>query len=160
MNRHDTDPADVESIDAIMRALYETISFAPGNEPDWERLRGLFLTDGSFIPPRDPSEDSTQVLGVEAFIHRAKRRIQGTEALQEKGFYEVEVSRRIDQFSNIAQVLSVYEGRFGSKEDDFAVRGVNSVQLLFENDRWWVVGIMWADETEDNEIPESLLGGI
>jgi hypothetical protein len=157
VNRHETDPADVESIDAIIGALYDTISFDPGDEPDWERLRWLFLTDGSLIPPRDPSEESTQVLGIEAFINRAKRRIHNTEALQERGFREVEVSRRVDQFSNIAHVLSVYEGRFGSGEDDYAVRGINSVQLLFENDRWWVVGILWADENDENEIPERYL---
>ncbi len=158
MNHRKTDPADVDSISAIMRALYETISFPPGGEPDWDRLRSLFLTDGSLIPPREPDENSSQVLGLEAFINRARRRISGNEALRDRGFTEVEISRRTDGFSNIAHILSVYEGRFADGDEDTVVRGVNSMQLVSEHDRWWVVGIMWADETDEHVIPARYIG--
>jgi hypothetical protein len=147
---------DVATIDAIMQALYETTSFAPGGEPDWDRLRTLFSMDGSMIPPRDIDEDTTQVLGIEAFIHRARRRIASNEAIQKKGFTEREISRRMDAFKNIAHVLSVYEGCF-SESDEFVARGINSVQLVYENDRWWVVGIMWADEDDENPLPDHYL---
>jgi hypothetical protein len=159
MSQHEAEPTDVDSIDAIIRALYETISFEPGGEPDWDRLRSLFLTDGSLIPPRDPAEESTQVLGIEAFINRAKRHINTTAALREKGFREHEISRRTDTFHNIAHILSVYEGGFGTGDDRTVVRGVNSLQLLLENDRWWVVGILWADETDEHQIPDDFIDG-
>lgn len=154
MTHHNAEPADVESIDAIMEALYDTISFGPGEEPDWDRLRSLFLEDGSLVPPRDPSENSTQIMGIEAFINRARRRIENNDALKERGFRESEITRRTDTFANVAHILSVYEGRFSDHDGASDTRGVNSVQLLFENDRWWVVGIVWADETDDQPIPE------
>ena len=140
MTHHNAEPGDVESVDAIMEALYDTISFGPGEEPDWDRLRSLFLEDGSLVPPRDPSEDSTQILGIEA--------------LKERGFRETEISRRTDTFANVAHILSIYEGRFSDHDGAFDTRGVNSVQLLFEKDRWWVIGIVWADETDEQPIPE------
>ena len=35
-------PADVASIDAIMRAVYEVISGPAGQKRDWNRMRSLF----------------------------------------------------------------------------------------------------------------------
>jgi hypothetical protein len=158
LTHRDAHPDDVATIDAIIQALYETTSFPPGGEPDWDRLRTLFSMDGCLIPPRDSDESMTQVLGIEAFIHRARRRIARNDALQKRGFTEVEIARQMDAFNNIAHVLSVYEGRF-TEPDEYVVRGINSMQLLYENDRWWVMGIMWADEDTENPIPDHYIEG-
>ncbi|MEE8594523.1 MAG: hypothetical protein V3T25_01520, partial [Gemmatimonadota bacterium] len=39
----DADSDDVESIDAIIAALYDVISGPAGQERDWNRFRSLFL---------------------------------------------------------------------------------------------------------------------
>lgn len=40
-------PSDVASVDAVVEALYEYISFSPGTGPDWERMRSLYLPQAS-----------------------------------------------------------------------------------------------------------------
>ena len=70
----------------------------------------------------------------------------------EGGFYEQEVHRETQRFGNIAHIFSTYESRV--KADGPAIaRGINSIQLLWDESRWWVVSIFWDSETPANPIP-------
>jgi hypothetical protein len=42
---------------------------------------------------------------------------------------------------------------------DHFMRGINSFQLLFDGERWWVVQIYWQAETPDQPIPDRYLDG-
>jgi len=44
------DPADVESVDSIIEAVYDVISGPAGADRDWDRMRSLFLSDARLIP--------------------------------------------------------------------------------------------------------------
>ena len=77
--------------------------------------------------------------------------------LLENGFFETELSRETDRFGNIAQIFSTYEARMKEDDETPFLRGLNSFQLLYEKDRWWVVTIMWQHETPDNPIPAEYL---
>ena len=48
---------------------------------------------------------------------------------------------------------SSYESRRAPGEAPFA-RGINSMQLLKDGDRWWIVTIYWDSERPDNPLPE------
>ena len=37
-------------------------------------------------------------------------------------------------------------------------RGVNSIQLMKDGGRWWVVTIFWDAEREGNPVPADLIG--
>ena len=76
--------------------------------------------------------------------------------LEENGFFETEVSRKTDQFGNIAQVFTTYESRRTPEAEPF-MRGINSFQLWHDGDRWWVVSIFWENETPENPIPDQYL---
>jgi hypothetical protein len=55
--------------------------------------------------------------------------------------------------------MSAYDSRFTSADQpEPDVRGVNSFQLFFDGDRWWVVTIFWSGETADNPIPDRFIG--
>ncbi|HKT47412.1 MAG TPA: hypothetical protein VJP87_07805, partial [Candidatus Acidoferrales bacterium] len=59
-------PKDVESIDAIVHAVYDVIS-GPAGERDWNRFRSLFAPDGR-LEPIFKKPDGTyghRVMGVE-----------------------------------------------------------------------------------------------
>ena len=32
-------------------------------------------------------------------------------------------------------------------------RGINSFQLVFNKGRWWIVTVMWDNESKDNPVP-------
>jgi hypothetical protein len=142
-------PADVNSIEAILSAVYDVISGPKGHPRDWDRMRGLFVPGARLIPCRPKGDDgraSIGMLSVDDYINRFGAR------LVEAGFIEREITRRIDRFGHMAQVFSTYETRLdGAKE--IVGRGINGIQLLWDEKRWWVVTIMWDSESPTQPIP-------
>lgn len=68
------DPADVESIDAIMEAVYDVISGDAGEARDWDRFRSLFAAGAALSSVGRPGGttdcppgDHTQVRGSGAY---------------------------------------------------------------------------------------------
>lgn len=144
-------PGDVDSIDHILSAIYESIS-GPAGPRNWERFRSLFYTDARLIPSyRDPSgKVAASSRTVEQYIDRAKT------FFDKEGFFEVAVANRIEVWDHIAHVWSTYESRHAKGEKPFA-RGINSFQLLNDGTRWWVVTIYWEGEDPGHPIPEKYL---
>lgn len=127
---------DVESVDAIVTALYESIS-GPAGPRDWDRMRSLFVPAGRMVPVRslDDGTAAVECLDIESYI--ASR----SPYLDENPLHEVEVGRRVDRFGQIAEVWSTYDGYHTLEEAPF-FRGANSLQLFHDGDRWWIVSVL------------------
>lgn len=144
-------PEDVGSMEALIKALYDTIS-GPIGPRDWDRLRSLFIPGARLIPcgrGRDGSINA-RVLSVEDFIKAVELHTKT------EGFFESEIHRRVERFGAVAHVFSTYESRHARDEKPF-VRGINSFQLFFDGQRWWVVTIFWDSERPDQPIPAEYL---
>jgi hypothetical protein len=142
-------PADVASVDAILAALYDVISGPAGQKRNWDRMRSLFVTGARLIPTgrRPDGTRSIQVWTVDQYIERVGPQ------LERNGFFERELARRTEQFGNIVHAFSTYDSkRLASDAQPFA-RGINSIQLWNDGQRWWVVSIFWEGERPDNPIP-------
>jgi hypothetical protein len=150
----EANPADVASIDAIMKAVYDVISGDAGQKRDWERFRTLFHKDARMIP--SGKNPNTGVYGARAYT--PEEYIKRTEPVFAKeGFYEREVARRTEIYGNIAHIFSTYESFHSLADKKPFMRGINSFQLLNDGKRWWVVTIFWQNETPDNPIPKKYL---
>ena len=147
------DPADVGSIDAIMKATYDVISGPAGGRRNWDRMRSLFvpgarlgpvvrLADGRIRPQFGTLDD--WIAGAEIGFART-------------GFYEREISRRTESYGRIAHVFSTYESLSAPGDATPFARGINSFQLMYDGRRWWVVSIYWDQERPDNPIPPKYL---
>jgi hypothetical protein len=150
----EVNPADVATMDAIMKAVYDVISGDAGKARDWDRFRSLFHQDARLIPTgKNPQTGvvMARVLTPEDYIKRSEP------FLVKEGFFEREIARRVEQYGNIVHVFSTYESRH--KVDDKApfARGINSFQLYNDGKRWWVLTIFWEGETADNPIPKEYL---
>lgn len=143
----------VKTIPSLIEALYDSISGPAGQERKWDQMRGLFSPGARLI--RTTVEESgtprALVMDVEAYIDNTSG------LFQEHGFYEWEVARRTDRFGNIAHVLSTYETRHHREELEPFQRGVNSIQLFHDGERWWIVNMIWDNEREDNPMPQKFL---
>ena len=64
------DPADVESIDAIMAAVYDVISGGAGEARDWDRFMSRFIPEARLIPSgRNPQgQHGYQVLTPQQYV--------------------------------------------------------------------------------------------
>lgn len=144
-------PEDVASIDAIIAALYDVISGPAGQARDWNRMRSLFIPGGRLMPTgvRPDGSVVTRIMEVNDYIATSGP------MLERVGFNEREIARRVEQFGHIAHVFSTYEGR--TETDATVIRGINSIQLLNDGTRWWVVSVYWEAERPDNPLPAQYL---
>ena len=145
-------PADVTTMDAIVASLYDVISGPPGSR-NWDRFRSLFVSGARLIPTgaRPTGEVGSRVLTPDEYIQRSAPR------LEKDGFFEREVSRRLEKFGNIAHIFSTYESRHKADDVKPFARGINSIQLMNDGKRWWIVTIFWQGEDEKNPLPEKYL---
>jgi hypothetical protein len=74
-----------------------------------------------------------------------------------QGFFEREAHRTTESFGDIVEVFSTYESRHAKDDAKPFVRGINSIQLLKDGDRYWVVNILWDAERPGTEIPAKYL---
>jgi hypothetical protein len=141
---------DAVSIDAVIKALYESIYGYAGAPRDWERDRALYAPGALLIPMRPPTAaaggGAAEILDVDGYIRSR------TPFFAENDFFEVEIARREFHFGAMAHVLSVYEGRDAPK-GKILKRGINSIQLFHDGARWWVVSIMWDNERDGVALP-------
>jgi hypothetical protein len=151
---------DVESLDAIVTALYDSVSFEQGSRPNWDRFRSLFEPTAlmvrvdpglTAIPSRERDEPGFRVSSIDDYMARTTAAIDsGTLS----AFRERELTRRTEVFADLAQVFSTYER---SAEAGEVRRGVNSMQLVKDGTRWWIVSLSWIDETDDGPLPSRYL---
>jgi hypothetical protein len=144
-------PEDVESPDSIVKAMYECIS-GPAGSRNWYRLRSLYLEGARLIPTgrRVHGEGGLKVMSIDQWIEETKP------YFEENDFYESEVMRHSDRFGDIIQAFSTYEAR-KQRDGEPIARGINSIQLLFHEKRWWIVTVMWDNESKDNPLPGEFL---
>jgi hypothetical protein len=146
-------PDDVKSIDSMLAALYGVIS-GPAGERDWNRFRSLFLPQARLTSATKRPDGTWRIhaMGVEDYAKGAG------DYFAQHGFFESAIVNRIQTFGNVSQVFSSYESRHAAAEAPFA-RGINSIQMLYDGHRWWIVSILWDEERGDNPLPREFAAG-
>ena len=143
----------VKTLDSTIETLYGVISGEAGEKRDWDLFKYLFIADASLIPS-GPNEDGK--IGYRAMTPQGYIETSGA-WLEENGFFEKEIYRVTETFGSVTHIFSTYESyRSESDEKPFA-RGINSIQLMNDGERWWVVNIYWTAERKDNPIPAKYL---
>jgi len=145
-------PKDVQSLDAIVAAVYDVISGPPG-ERDWNRFNSLFTKDARLIAVRTPKDGGKPSLVV---MTPADYAAHAGGYFKEHGFFEHELSRKTDSFGAMTHIYTTYESR-ETKDGKPIDRGINSMEFFFDGERWWCVQIYWDAERPGNPIPEKYL---
>ncbi len=140
-------PEDVKTMDGILRGIYDVIS-GPAGERNWKRFRSMFLPQARFTQVGKDEAGNIFIIswGVDEFIRDA------SEVFAKQAFYEAAIVNRPETYGNMTQVFSSYESRNAPAGKPFE-RGINSIQLLNDGKRWWVVSIFWNSERPDNPLP-------
>ena len=137
----------------VVLRLYELIS-GPADQPrSWDEVRSLFLPDAllrsELVLPDGSRQSGTWT--VDDFCEAAAAEYAET------GFWEREVSARVECFENIAQVWTTYESRVETPDSDPVVRGINAVQLLRRDGRWSITSLVFQVDRETDGIPSVYL---
>jgi hypothetical protein len=146
-------PADVATVDGIVAALYDVISGPAGQPRDWDRMRSLFAPEGRLmaVGARPEGVYALRTMTVEDYIGR------NAKAFATMGFFEREAARSTEAFGQIVHVFSTYESRHAPGDAEPFQRGINSIQLVNDGKRWWIVNVLWRAEDASLRLPERYL---
>ncbi|MDB4292178.1 hypothetical protein N9954_02135 [Maribacter sp.] len=147
------DPSKVESLDAILASLYDVVSGEKSKERNWELLKYLCQDDAKliFYAPDDNGKKAITYLTIDGYVNMVG------DYFSKNDFFEKEIHRTVDTFGPITQVFSTYESYNSETNKVPFARGINSIQLLNDGERWWIVNVYWTSESETNPIPKRFL---
>jgi hypothetical protein len=137
------------TLDELITALDAAVS-GPADK-DRTCIRELVLPDGRLTPMAKTADGSLapHILTVDDWIAAVQK--HGHEMLDER---QVKVKQEV--YGSIAHLWSTYELRVGSDAKP-TIRGINSIQAVYDGKRWRVYGILWQAETPATPIPEKYL---
>ena len=138
----------LEQLAALIDEFYAIIS-GPAGPRDWSRERTILHPQARLM--RTGADESglpwIRVMSLDEYIADTAPFFAADD------FHEIEVARRVDRFGNWAHVRSVYEARRRPGDPELLKRGVNSIQLFHDGERWRVVSVLWDNEREGVEVP-------
>ena len=142
---------DVKSVDAVIGAVYAVISGEPGQARDWNRFRNLFKPETRLIPTRknEPGELIIRAMSPEEYIELFSSRVSN-------GFFEKEIHRVTESYGTVTHAFSTYETK-EKKDGPVTNRGINSIQLFYDGQRYYIITIFWCAESMGFPLPEKYL---
>lgn len=140
-----------QTIEGTVNGVLDIISGEVGEERDWDAFRNLFTPTAQMIVmnPKAPPHSQIMAMNIEEFI-----RYIGPMYAKD-GFLEIETGITINEFNGIANVFQSYEAK--NLKGTYEEKGINSLQLVYNQDRWWIVSVTWTNEDDKNPIPNKFL---
>ena len=73
------------------------------------------------------------------------------------GFFERSIANRVEEFGSLVHVWNTYESRHTAEDATPFTRGINSIQIVHAQGRFWIASIMWDGERSGLTLPEKYL---
>lgn len=142
---------DYSSPEALTELMLDLISVEIGEEPDWELFRSLFAPGARMMAriEQNTGETSIMDLDLEAFITRV-----GPNYAKD-GFEEYSKGTSINEFNGIATVFQSFYCR--NLKGTYEETGINSYSLVYKDDRWWILQVLFVNASEQAPLPSKYL---
>jgi hypothetical protein len=153
-------PVDVDTVDHLVASLYEVISGAAGKPRDWDRFRSLFLPDGRLgvvRPEALATKDAPARTGDAVFLTPDMYVQRDDPYFKANGFFERSIANRLEVFGNLVHVWSTYESRHAEHDSRPFARGINSIQIVHAQGRFWIASVLWDEERPGLVLPQKYL---
>jgi hypothetical protein len=133
-----------------MKEVYRIISREKGDTPDWDAFRNLFLPTVRFtvLNHDDTFPQPVESASLEELVEMMQ------DPYYEEGFTQYETGRVVDEYNGIAHVFHSY---YGKDSENYEERGIASYQLVYFEDRWWIVSVLWTGDSNGVPVPEKYL---
>ncbi|MGB6689565.1 MAG: hypothetical protein WBE76_17155 [Terracidiphilus sp.] len=137
------------TLDQLIKAIDAAVS-GPADK-DRACFRDVMLPDARLMPIVKSADGSfaPRILTVDGWIDAVRKR--GSQV-----FYERQVKVSTETWGHMAHLWSTYETR-ATPDGKPEVRGINSIQAVFDGQRWKVISILWQAETPAEPVPEKYL---
>jgi hypothetical protein len=133
----------------LIKAVDDAIS-GPGNK-DRTCMKQLFTPDARLIPVGKGQDGkwAPHILTVDDWIARVAKR-------GDTAFYEHQIKYSVEEYGHIAHLWSTYEIR-ETPEGKATMRGINSMQAVYDGAQWKLIEVLWQAETPDEPLPAKFL---
>lgn len=144
-----------EDPDAVIEQMYDVLSGPPGDR-DWELFQSLFHEDSVM----GAAETDAQGHQTYRSVTPEEYKERNDAFFRTQGFYVEEIHRITEQFGDIMHLFSTYKYRLdgGGLEQPAGLeqsgRGINSIQLVRDANRWWIISIQYTNERPDLPLPK------
>lgn len=144
-------PEDVRTLDGIIAAFYDIVSGPAGGSPDRARDRTIHHPDAlvSIAGEGPNGRPFLRTMTLDGY-HDA---FGGPRA---EPFYEYELHRVVQRFGHVTHVWSTYASSREPGGEPFT-RGINSIQLYHDGERWWITSWIFDSERAGNPLPAEYL---
>jgi hypothetical protein len=128
-----------DALAALTAGFFDAVSFRPGERPDYEAIRDLFIAQGLLIKNLGEPDIAT----VDEFIAPRQALVDSGELTE---FEEGELAQVTELFGNVAHRMSTYFKRGVQGGVRFDARGVISTQFVCTPSGWRMSAMAWDDE--------------
>jgi hypothetical protein len=141
---------DTRPVEQVVRDVYDLVSWADGNTPDWEVVREVFVPQAIIVLRYPPD---LQVMSVDGFLLDWLRFQNQLAAAGVTGFEEEVLEIRVMEFGDVAHVEVVYQSSI--PESGRPPRpGVDLWSLIRVEGQWKVVSVVNELPREDLPLPD------
>jgi len=143
----------VETPQGVVRELYRLVCVDKGGPPtDWDAVRNLFIPEAVIF--LRVSKEASSVFTLQGWIDDfvawdEKARVA------ERGFSEAVVRMDPIVFRDIANVFVLYDAALADS-DHPPTRGVDCIDLIRKDGRWWIASIVNDLPTPEHPVPQRL----
>jgi hypothetical protein len=137
--------------EAVVRELYDLVTFDAGSLPDWDQVRATFIP-GAVIVLRT-SRTATTVFDVDGFIGDWLRFVEAAN-VEATGFAETIIKTHTTVMGTMASVLVLYEAQIPGSER--RQQGVDIFLLTERPEGWKIAAVTNELPSPDRPIPEVL----
>ncbi len=139
------------TIEGITNMMLELISGERGAARDWTTFKNLFLPSAQLMATNITREGNYEVsaMSIDEFVTNIGP------VYARDGFEEYSIGLTVNEFNGIANVFQSFycKNLVGTYEK----RGINSYQLVYKDNRWWVANLLFTNETAQSPLPEKYL---
>lgn len=133
-------------IKECVSSLYKAISCAPGTEPEYSKIKELFLDNGMMAEYEKIDSEVPNIKTIEEHISEIKDVFKNYPFVSKKGFYENELSIQIMKNGPVATVYSEYEKKYYNGKKDVINIGCNIMQLVKINKEYKILSVSWYEK--------------
>lgn len=140
----------VQSLDSTIKTLYSIISGPKDKERNWQLFKFLFKDDAeiTIFFGKSPGNGTKYYLKVDDYINTYGK------WLEQNGYYAKETDRTISTFRHLNHVSSTYQNNLTNRG---TYQGLNSINLVKEDNRWFISNLKWNQEVDDHEVLKEYL---
>lgn len=142
---------DSLEINSLINEFYQTLSFEKVEVNKFDRLFKFFTPEALMIGNVGTTPEFSTV---KQFVDGAK---ESWKKFQVTARNEYELCAKTEIFGKIAHRFSTYKIQIIAKGRERYTSGINTIQLIKQNNRWVITNIAWDGESQTKKIPAKYL---